>query len=67
METTVDIAQLSEAIGAVHVAVFEQAGLYAPVLTVMFGEHPVKVGGVLSSTVTLKLQVVAFACMSVAV
>ena len=67
MEITVEMPQLSAAVGAVHVAVCEQAGLPGPVLTVMFGGHPVKVGAALSTTVTVKLQTFVLLCMSVAV
>jgi len=53
-------AQLSVAVGAVHVAVAEQLVAPAPVYTVWFDGHPAITGGVLSITVTVNEQVEMF-------
>ena len=60
-------AQLSVAVGAVHVAVCEHDVAPTLVLTVMFDGHPAITGGVLSITVTVNEQVDSFPEESLAV
>ena len=56
LEVTVEIAQLSDAVGGVQLAVCEQTRLSAPVLTVTFPGQFI-VGFSLSFTVTVNEQV----------
>ena len=50
-------AQLSVAVGTVHVAVCEHDVAPTPVFAVTFDGHPAMTGGVLSITVTVNEQV----------
>ena len=59
--------QLSVAVGAVHVATWLHDVLPGPVYTVIFCGQLLMTGGVLSTTVTVKLQVLVLLCESVAV
>ena len=64
----VDIPQLSVAVGAVHVAVCEHViGLPPFDVRLMFDGQPAITGLVLSTTVTVKLQVDALPAASFAV
>ena len=59
--------QLSSAVGSVHVAVWLQVSLPAPVCTVISVGQPLMTGGVLSCTITLNVQVDVFSEPSVKV
>ena len=61
------IAQLSLAVGAVHVATWSQVSRPAPVVRLMFPGSPAITGLVSSTTVTVKLAVSTFPAASLAV
>ena len=64
VRVTVGVAQLSVAVGAVHVAVAVQEPLAKTVISV---GQPEMTGAVLSTTITLKVQVAVFPLPSSAV